>query len=107
MKPTLILLFVCSAFVCVAQNIEMKKGFFGTRFYSDGRMVKPGEVLEIMRSDDEAYAHFKKAKTNYDVAGVLGFIGGALVGWPIGTAIGGGDPEWGLAAVGGGFIILG
>lgn len=31
---------------------------------------------------------------------VLGFAGGALIGWPLGTALGGGDPEWYLAGIG-------
>ena len=83
----------------------MKKTFFGTRFYLDGHMLKPKEVLLLMQSDEEAYPVFKKAKSNYDAAGVLGFIGGFMVGWPIGTAIAGGDPQWGLAA-GGGVILL-
>lgn len=47
----------------------------------------------------------RKAKSNYDPAMVLGVIGGALVGWPLGTAIGGGDPNWTLAAIGDACII--
>ena len=47
----------------------------------------------------------RKAKSNYDPAMVLGVIGGALVGWPLDTAIGGGDPNWTLAAIGGACII--
>ena len=36
---------------------------------------------------------------------ILGTAGGALVGFPIGTAIGGGDPEWALAGVGAALIV--
>lgn len=39
------------------------------------------------------------------MANVLAFAGGFMVGWPVGTAIGGGDPNWGLAAVGGGLLL--
>ncbi len=39
-------------------------------------------------------------------AQVLGGIGGALVGWQLGTYIGGGEPNWTLAAVGGGLIAV-
>jgi hypothetical protein len=87
-------------------DIEMKKSFWGVKFNQDGKPLKPKEVLRIMEVNPQAHAEFKKAKSNYDAAQVFGFIGGFMVGWPIGTAIGGGDPEWGLAAGGAGFILL-
>lgn len=31
---------------------------------------------------------------------------GFLIGWPIGTAIGGGDPNWLLAGIGAGILIV-
>ena len=37
---------------------------------------------------------------------LLGGIGGFLVGWTLGTALGGGDPDWTVAGVGAGFIAL-
>ena len=47
---------------------------------------------------------FKKAMSNYNAGQVLGFVGGFMVGWPLGTALGGGDPNWGIAA--GGVAVL-
>ena len=38
---------------------------------------------------------------------VFGFSGGALIGWPLGTAIAGGDPVWYLAGIGAGLIGVG
>lgn len=87
-------------------DLQMKKKFDGPRFYSENRLLKPKEVLTYMQSNDEAYTTFKKAKANYDAAQVFGFIGGALIGYPIGTAIGGGDPQWGLAVGGVGMVLL-
>ena len=29
-----------------------------------------------------------------------------MIGWPLGTALGGGDPQWGIAAAGVGVILL-
>ncbi len=58
-----------------------------------------------METNPQAHATFKKAKTNFDAAGVLGFAGGFLIAFPIGTAIGGGNPEWGLAAGGVGLLL--
>jgi hypothetical protein len=48
----------------------------------------------------------KIAKSNYDVGFVFGFSGGCLVGWPVGTAVAGGKPNWTLAGIGAGFIVV-
>lgn len=63
-------------------------------------------VLTFMKANPQAYAEFKQAKANLDAASVLGFAGGVLIGFPLGTAIGGGDPEWVLAAGGIGLILV-
>jgi len=49
----------------------------------------------------------KWAKSNSDIATVLGFSGGLMIGWPVGTAIAGGDPNWVIAGVGAGFLAIG
>ena len=48
----------------------------------------------------------KIAKSNYDIGTVFGFAGGFLVGWPLGTALGGGEPNWTLAGIGAGLIVV-
>ena len=58
------------------------------------------DLLEITQSNPEAYQEMKRAKSNHSLANVMGFIGGGLIGWPIGTAIGGGEPKWVLAGAG-------
>lgn len=71
----------------------------------DTLVLSPKQVLEVLKANPVAFEEFKRAKVNYNVAGVLGFTGGVLIGFPIGTAIAGGDPEWGLAAGGVGLIL--
>ena len=48
----------------------------------------------------------KIAKSKYDTGTIFGFAGGFLIGWPIGTAVTGGDPEWVLVGVGAGLILV-
>ncbi len=67
--------------------------------------VSPKQVKMILMDNPLALAEFKKAKTNYSIAGILGFMGGVMVAFPVGTAIAGGEPEWGLA-IGGVALIL-
>jgi len=108
MRNPLLLYVLCFTIIgfCNAQEIKMYKTFGGVRFEMDTVSLSPKQVLEILKEEPLAYEEFKQAKVNYNVAGVLGFTGGVLIGIPIGTAIAGGDPEWGLAA-GGAALILG
>lgn len=89
-----------------AQTLRIEKSFWGTKLYADDQLKSPAEILEVMKSDPKAYQEFKKAKGNLAGATVLGFIGGGLIGWPIGTSLGGGDPQWGLAGGGVALILL-
>jgi hypothetical protein len=89
-----------------AQEITMYKTFGGVRFERDSVVLSTRQVMEILYENPNAFEEFKKAKTNYNVAGVLGFTGGILIGFPLGTALVGGEPEWGLAAAGA-VLILG
>lgn len=109
MKKIVVLsLLLISAFTLFAQDrteIKMYKTFGGARFEMDTLVLSPKQVLEIVKIEPLAYEKFKKAKANYNAAGALGFTGGLLVGFPIGTAIGGGEPEWGMAIAGGVLIV--
>ena len=94
------------AFGSTAQEIEIEKSFGGYTFFQDGEEQKIGQLVEIMETNQEAFDFMKKAQTNYTFSSILGFIGGGLIGWPLGTAIGGGDPEWFLAGIGAGVVAI-
>lgn len=102
----LLVLFTSSVFAQTADNtITYRKVFGGYKFEQNGQALSPKSMLDIFQGNEEAYQAMRKAKSNYDPAMVLSVIGGALVGWPLGTAVGGGDPNWALAAIGGACII--
>lgn len=101
------ILLVFSSVNCLAQEIEGPLTMKRSIIMMDGRIVKPREVLKIMEPYNEAYQSYRKAKANYDAAQFFSFTGGFLVGWPLGTAIAGGDPNWGMAGAGAGLILIG
>ena len=105
-----ILLFSLLTFLTVSvfaqtDSITATKVFGGYKFEHQGQLVKPKAMLQIMAENQEALVYMKKAKSSYDISMVIGFSGGFLIGWPIGTAIGGGDPNWILAGVGAGLLV--
>lgn len=53
-------------------------------------------MLQVMVVDPEAYEYMK----------VVGFVGGALIGWQLGSAIGGGQPNWVVAGIGAGVLLV-
>ena len=62
--------------------------------------------MVAMKSNSEALKLMKKAKSNYNFGLILGGLGGGLIGYPIGTSLGGGDPNWTLAGVGAALVII-
>lgn len=102
-------LFLLSTYCIYGQNIsdtiEVRKAM-GVVFIQNGQKLAPRKLLEITSTNSEAYKEMKIAKSNYDAGSVFGFAGGFLVGWPLGTAVAGGEPNWTLAAVGAGLIVI-
>ncbi|AKQ45951.1 hypothetical protein TH63_10330 [Rufibacter radiotolerans] len=111
MKKVVLLCFVLLSFTQVfaqsrPDSIEVRKGF-STVYRQHGQNLTPKQLLAATQSNPEAYKQMKIAKGKADVSSVLGFAGGMLVGWPLGSAIGGGEPNWTLAGVGAGLIAVG
>lgn len=108
MKKTILVLGVIlfSGAFCNAQKIESEKIFGGYKYTQNGKIMTMSDLANAMKSNTEAFKYIKKAKSNYNAGVVLGSIGGFLVGWPIGTAIGGGEPNWALAGVGAAIIAI-
>jgi hypothetical protein len=48
----------------------------------------------------------KIAKNNYTASMIFQLPGGFLIGYPLGTAMAGGDPNWTLAAIGAGLVVI-
>ena len=89
----------------LADSIEVKQKA-GTVYMQHGVKLKPKQLLKITEQNQEAYMIMKKAKSNYDIGSVIGSVGGFLIGWPLGTLIGGGDPNWAMAGVGVGLAVV-
>ncbi len=102
-------IFLMMVFSSFGQNngdsIEIKK-VFGTVFRQNGNNLTPKQLLDITQTNAEAFEEMKIAKSNYDVGFIFGFAGGLFIGWPAGTAIAGGEPNWTLAGIGTGLILI-
>lgn len=106
-KTIVILIFTLATITfCNGQKIEIEEVFAGYKFTQNGNQMTMKDLVKTMESNKQAFYLIKKAQSNETLASIIGFIGGGLIGWPIGTAIGGGDANWALAGIGVGFIAV-
>ncbi len=91
-----LVLFCCCA--TASAEITLKKNFFtGWKFSTDGtKYQKVGfsgtKLYDAMVGNEAAQKRMKSYKTAKTWSAITGIPGGALIGWPIGGYIGGG--EW-------------
>ena len=89
-----------------ADSISMKKAFGGYQFYHGVKRLNMNQLVNTMKPNEQAYSQIKSAQSTYTLATIMGGVGGFMVGWPIGTAIGGGEPNWVMAGIGAGLIVF-
>lgn len=106
-KTILTLTIVLSALTfCNAQKIEIEKVFGGYKYSQNGNFMTMRDLVKTMASNQQAFQLIKKAQSSNTLASIIGSLGGGLVGFPIGTAIGGGDANWTLAGIGAGLVAI-
>ena len=91
---------------CMAQKIESKKVFGGYQCSQEGKLINMKQMSKMMANQAEAHDYMSRARTGYSAATIISGIGGAFVGFPVGIALSGGEPAWGLLGVGVGIIAV-
>ena len=89
-----------------ADSITIKQEFGGSQFCQDGKRLNMSQLGEELQFNEQAYKEFKGAQANYVISSIIGGAGGFMVGWTLGTAIAGGEPNWALAGIGVGLIVV-
>lgn len=92
--------------ICNAQKIETKKVFGGYKYTLEGKNMTMNNLVNVMKSNPEALKLIKKARSNNVIASILGGAGGALIGFPLGAAVAGGEANWTLVGIGAGLVAV-
>lgn len=87
-------------------TILIHKVFGGYQFYQGNTRLNMSQLVNTMKPNERAWQLAKKARSTNTLGTIIGFAGGAMVGWPLGTALAGGDPEWVMAGIGAGLIVV-
>ena len=106
MKKIALIILVSLSLTGYSQKINIKKSFLGIKYTQNDKPLNMTELVSAMKSNQEAYDLAKKAKSNYGVAQILGGVGGFLIGYPLGTAMGGGKPNWPVAGAGAAIVLV-
>lgn len=106
---TLSLMFICVA-MSLGQSkdktITTRKVFGGYQFYQGAQRLNMSQLVRAVEPNAEAHKLAKSAKSNIVFSSIIGGVGGFMLGWNLGTAIGGGEPNWYVAGAGAGLILV-
>ncbi len=77
-------------------------------FWQGSLKIRPKNALDALERNPASHNEAAMARSNYNMSQLVGFVGGFMIGWPLGQAIGGKqEPQWGLAAGGAALLIVG
>jgi ABC-type cobalt transport system substrate-binding protein len=87
-------------------TISLVKSMGTYQFYQGRDKLTVSQVKKLMKTNEPAYKKIKAADSNRVISSILGGIGGFMIGYPLGTAAGGGKPEWAMLGIGAGFVAV-
>lgn len=87
-------------------SITMKKVFGGYEFYQGDKRLNVNQLVDAVKPNEQVYNEMKAAKSSYTLATIISSAGGFMIGWPLGTAVGGGEPNWTVAGIGAGLVVV-
>lgn len=90
-----------------SSRITARSGGLGNTYEQAGRTLDRGDMLDKLSELQPTQADAGSAKVLGTVAALIGAVGGALIGWPIGAAAAGAqEPPWILAGIGAGITVV-
>jgi hypothetical protein len=92
--------------IALGDTLELRKVGAGYQFFQGTQQLKMKQVQDILKVNEEALKEFKSAKSSNTFGQILGFAGGFMIGWTIGTAISGGEANWTIGGIGAGLAII-
>jgi hypothetical protein len=91
----------------VGSPIDLDSSPGGPRYLQDGAGIDAADMAEQLEKEPEAASDVAAAQAWRVASTVFAAAGGALIGWPLGQALGGErKPLWALAGAGAGAIVV-
>jgi hypothetical protein len=90
-----------------SEQIDVYKRFGGYEFFYFKRKLTFSELENVLESNPLAYEKINSAQSMRILSAITGAASGFFIGYPIGVAIAGGDPNWAMLGIAGGFLVAG
>jgi len=103
----LLCLFSLASFCQQSDTISIKKSLGNITFVKNGNTHNINDLKDLVATNSDAVKYATKSSSHNTLAFSFSFSGGFLIGWPLGTYLYGGDPEWALLGVGAGLLAVG
>jgi hypothetical protein len=100
-----LLVVICGFSQVASDTIEIQQKL-GKVYLMDDKPMLARDLYSLLNTNEEAAVKVKQAKSNLFPLYLFSITGGFMIGWPIGTAIAGGDANWTLALIGVGLVGL-
>jgi hypothetical protein len=87
-------------------TIQYLEEGIGHKFTLNSEVLSVERMGIIMKDNPTSMQFIDEAKSTTGILTVLSYAGGFMIGYPLGTMIGGGQPNWTMAAIGCGLIAI-
>ncbi len=105
----ILLATACNVFTyaqSVNDSITIKRLNTSIQFYKGDTVLHLQQLVNIMKSNEEAHYNIDKAYSKYLISSSLLFSGGFLIGYPIGRELAGKEADYGMFVAGMVFIAI-
>lgn len=103
---TIILFSITIAAMAQTTPIKIDNSGMGTKFYQNNLRLNFQQLEQAVKTNPEALEKVKAAKGNNVLASIISIPGGFLIGYPLGQAMAGGEPNWLMAGIGAGLVLV-
>jgi uncharacterized membrane protein YfcA len=87
--------------------IQRRGSGLGYTYLQDGEEISRSDMIGEIQQVQNARSALSGYQPSTGIAYVVGTVGGAMIGWPVGAAVAGNpEPPWLLAGIGAGLVVL-
>ncbi len=90
----------------VRDTIQYSPSGLGYKYTYKNEPMTIQQLESMLSTNSTAHQYLLKAKSTSPLISVLSYAGGGFIGYPIGTMLGGGEPQWTMALIGCGLIAI-
>ncbi len=102
----LIAFSISLSFAQSSDSFTIKKSFGSYQIYKGEQVIRMNKVVKAFESNELAYLQIKSAQSTNTLSKIISYPGAFMIGWSLGAALAGGEPNWMIGGVGAGLLAI-